>query len=86
MVLISYSDKVTGVRRKLHNTQLNDRYSSPNIIQVINSRMRWRERRGAYKVLVEKPEGKKPPGRPRHRCEENIEMDLQEMGLEHGLD
>jgi hypothetical protein len=46
---------------------------------------RW-ERRGAYKVLVEKPEGKKPPGRPRHRCEENIEMDLQEMGAGHGLD
>jgi hypothetical protein len=48
--------------------------------------MIWQERRGSYKVLVEKPEGKKPPGRPRHKCEENIEMDLQEMGVGHGMD
>ena len=50
-------DKVTGVWRKLHNTKHNDLYSSPNIIHVIILRMRWGERRGAYKVLVEKPEG-----------------------------
>jgi len=79
-------NKVTGMWRKLHNTKLNDLYSSPNFIHVIKLRMRWWKRRGAYKVLVEKPEGKKPLGRPRHRCEENNEMDLQEMGLGHGLD
>jgi len=48
--------------------------------------MRWQERRDAYKVLMEKPEVKRPLGRPRHRCEENIEMHLQEMRLGHGLD
>jgi hypothetical protein len=53
---------------------------------VIKLRTRWQERRGANKVLVVKSEGKKPPGRPRHRCEENIEIDLQEMGLGHGVD
>ena len=63
-------------------------YCSPNIVRVIKSRrMRWvghvarvRERRGAYRVLVEKPEGKRPLGRPRRRWEYNIRMDLHEMG------
>jgi hypothetical protein len=63
-------------------------YSSQNIIRVIKSRrMRWlahvartEQRRGAYRVLVGKPEGKKPLGRPRRRWEDNIKMDLQELG------
>jgi len=62
-------------------------YSSPNIVQVIKlSRIRWAghvahmgERRGAYRVLVGKPEGNRPLGRPRHRWEDNIKMDLQEV-------
>jgi len=69
----SKSDEETGEWRKLHNEELSDLYSSPNIIRVIKSRrMRWAvyiarmgERRGAYRVLVGKPEGKRPLGRPR---------------------
>ena len=65
-----------------------DLYSSPNIVQVIKSRrMRWAgrvvhmgEERGAYRVLMGKPEGKRPLGRPRHRWVANIRMDLQEVG------
>jgi hypothetical protein len=68
-------DKVTGEWRKLHDEELNDLYSLPNIVQVVKSRrMRWAghvvhmgEERGVYKVLVGKPEGKRPLGRPRHR-------------------
>jgi len=81
-------DKVTREWRKLHNEEINDLYSSPSIVRVIKSRrMRWAghvacvgERRGAYRVLVEKPEGNRPLGRSRHRWEDNIEMDLQEVG------
>jgi len=81
-------DEVTGERRKLHNEKLNCPYCSPNIIRVIKSRrMSWAghvasvgERRGVYRVLVGKPEGKRPPGRPRRRWEDNIKMDLQEVG------
>jgi hypothetical protein len=80
-------DKVTGEWRKLHNEELHDLYSSPNIVQVIKLRMRWEghvarmgEERGVYRVLVGKPEGKRPLGRPRHRLEDNISMDLQEVG------
>jgi len=81
-------DKVTGKWRKLHNEELNVLYSSPNIVQVIKSRrMRWMghvvymvEGRGVYRVLVGKPGGKRPLGRPRHRWEDNIKMDLQEVG------
>jgi hypothetical protein len=80
--------KRTGEWRTLHNEELYDLYSSPNIIQVIKSRrMRWvghlariGERKSAYNVLVGKPEGKSPLGRPRHRSEDNIKMDLQEVG------
>jgi hypothetical protein len=61
-------DKVTEEWRKLHNEELNDLYCSTNIIQVIKSRMRWAghvgERRGIYRLLVGKPEGKRPLGRP----------------------
>jgi len=81
-------DEVTGEWRKLHNEELNSLYSSSNIVQVIKSRrMRWAgyvarmgESRGVYTVLVGKPEGKRPLGRPRCRWEDNIKMDLQEVG------
>ena len=81
-------DKVTREWKKLHNEDLNDLYSSPNIVQMIKSRrMRWveyvahqGERRDVYRVLVGKPEGKSPLRRPRHRWEDNIKMDLQEVG------
>ena len=66
-------EKVTGEWRKLHNEELNDLYNSPNIIRVIKSRrMRWAghvvsmgKKRGVYKVLAGKPEGKRPLGRHR---------------------
>jgi len=81
-------DEVAGEWRKLQNEELNDLYSSPNIVRVIKSkRMIWaghvarmRERRDVYRVLVRKPEGKRPLGRPRHRWEDNIKMDLHEVG------
>jgi hypothetical protein len=82
-------DEVTGEWRKLHNEELKRLYSSPSIVRVIKSRrMRWAghvarmgEGRGVYRVLVGKPEGKRPQGRPRRRWEDNIRMDLQEVGL-----
>jgi len=81
-------DEVTEEWRKLHNEELNDLYSSPNIVRTIKSRrMRWAEyvarmgeRRGIYRSLVEKPEGKRPLGRPRRRWKDNIKMDLQKVG------
>jgi len=84
----SKRDEVTGEWRKLHNEELN-LYCSPNIVPVIKSRrFRWEgggqvarvgEGRGVYRVLVGKPEGKRPLGRLRLRWEDNIMMDLQEM-------
>jgi hypothetical protein len=76
-------DEVTGEWRKLHNEELHNLYS-PNILPVIKSRrMGWAghvaslgEGRGVYRVLVGKPEGRRPLGRPRHRWEDNIRMDL----------
>jgi hypothetical protein len=81
-------DEVTGKWRKLHNEEMNDLYSLPNIVRVVKSRrMRWAghvphmwEERGVHRVLVGKPEGKMLLGRPRHRWEDNIKMDLQEVG------
>jgi len=77
-------DEVTGEWRKPHNEELNDLYCSPNIVQVIKLRMRWAghvaclgKGRGIYRVLVGKPEGRRPLGRPKHRWEDNIKMDLQ---------
>jgi hypothetical protein len=70
------------------STELNDLYSLPNIVRVVKlRRMRWAghvarmgEDRGVYRVLVGKPEGKRPLGRPRHRWEDSVKMDLQEVG------
>jgi len=83
-------DEVTRELRKLHNEEPNDLYCSPNIVRVIKSiRMRWAghvarmgEKRGVYKILMWKPEGKGPLGRPRRRWENNIKMDLKEGGCE----
>ena len=81
-------DQVRGEWRKLHNDQFNDLNFSPNIFWVIKLRkMRWAghvacmgERRGVYRVLVGKNEGKRPLGKPRRRQEDNIKMDLQKVG------
>jgi len=83
----SNRDEVTGKWRKLHNEELSDLYSLPNIVRVVKSRrMRWAghvtrmgEGRGVYRVLGGKPEEKRPLGRPRRRWEDNIKMDLQEV-------
>ena len=90
----SKGDEVTGEWRRLHNEELNDLYSSPNSVRVIKSRrIRWAghvarmvEERGACRVLVGKPDGKRPLGRPRRRWVDNIRMDLQEVGCGCGLD
>ena len=81
-------DETTGEWRKLYNEELNDLYSSPNIVRVIKSRrMRWTghvarmgDSRGVYSVLMGKREGKRPLKRPRRRWECYIKMDLQAVG------
>ena len=86
-----FGPKIDGVRwelRKLHNEELCDLYSLPNIVRVVKSRrMRWvghvarmGDGRGVHRVLIGKPEGKRPLGRPRRRWEDNIKMDLREVG------
>jgi hypothetical protein len=85
--------EVTEEWRRLHNKELYALYSSPNIIRVIKSkRLRWAghvarmgERRGAYRALVGKPEGRRPLGRPRRRWEDKIKMDLS-RGWMAGMD
>jgi hypothetical protein len=79
-----------GLWRKLHNDELHSLYSSLNIVRVIKSRrMMWAghvartvEGRGVYRVLVGRPEGKRPLGRPRRGWENNIKMDLREIGID----
>jgi hypothetical protein len=79
---------VIGGWRKLHNEELHNLYSSPSIIRIIKSRnMKWAghvarmgEKTKSYRILVGKPEGKRPLGRPRRKREENIRMDLREIG------
>jgi hypothetical protein len=81
-------DEVMGEWRKLHNEELHNLYSSPDIIRQIKSRrMRWAEHvarigegRNVYRVLVGKPKGRSPQERPRHRWECGIKMDLREIG------
>jgi hypothetical protein len=87
-------DEVTGQWRKLLNGELHNLYSSPDIIRQIKSRkMRWaghvarmREGRKVYRVLVGKPEEKRPVERPRHRWEYGIKMDLTQIGWGGGAD
>jgi hypothetical protein len=89
----SKRDEVTGKWRRLHNKEVYVLYFSPDIIPVIKSkRLRWAghvarmgERRGAYSVLVGKPEGMRQLERSRHRCADNIKMDLREVGWGHEL-
>ena len=81
-------DEVPEEWRKLHNDELRDLYSLPNIVREVKSRrMRWAghvahmgDGRGVHRVLVGKPDGKRPLGRPRRRWEDNIKMDLREVG------
>jgi hypothetical protein len=82
-------DGVTGGRRKLYNEELHNLYSSPSIIRIIKSRrMKWAghvarmgEKRHRYRLLVGKPEGKRPLGRPIRRWIDNMKMDLLEIGV-----
>jgi hypothetical protein len=81
-------DEVTGEWRKMHNEELHDLYSSPSTIRMLRSRtMRWAghvarmgEKRNRYRILVGKPEERRPLGRPRHRWVDNIRMNLGEVG------
>ena len=86
------TDEITGEWRKLHNAELLALYSSPNIIRSLKSTRlkraghvaRMDQSRNAYRVLVGKPEGKRPLGRLRRRWEDNIRMDLREVGCDPG--
>jgi hypothetical protein len=88
-IFVPKRDEVTGEWRKLHNEELHNLYSSPDIIRQVKSRrMRWAghvarvgEERNVYRVLVGKPKGKRPLGRPRRRWEDGGIMDLREIGF-----
>jgi hypothetical protein len=81
-------DEIISVWRKLHNKELHNLYSSSNVIRIIKSRkMKWagnvariREKKNSYKIFVRKPERNRPIGRPRRRWQDNIKMDLREIG------
>jgi hypothetical protein len=87
-IFVPKRDEVTGEWRQFHNEELHNLYSLPNIITMIKSRrMRWaghvarmREKRNAYRILVGKPEGKRPLGRPRRVWVDKIKIDLREIG------
>ena len=85
-LLGEYIKEVTGKWRKLHNEELNDLYFLPNIVRVrwAGHVARMGEDRGVHRVLVGKPQGKRPLGRLRRRWEDNIKMDLQEVGWGRG--
>jgi hypothetical protein len=88
-IFVPKRDRVTGGWRELHNEELHNLYSSPSIIRIIKSRRlrlarhvaRMGEKRNVYRLLVGKPEGKRPVGRPRRRWIDNIKMDLLEIEL-----
>jgi hypothetical protein len=87
-------DEVRGEWRKLHSGELHNLYCSPGIIRMIKSRMmRWaghvarsEEGRNVYRVLLGKPERKRPFERPRRRWEDGIKMDLREIGWGGGVE
>jgi hypothetical protein len=87
-ILGSKRDEVMGDWRKMHNEELHNLYSSPYIIRMITPRRMRRaghvarivEKRNKYRILVGKPRGNGPLGRPRHRWVDNIKMDLKEIG------
>ena len=87
----SKRNAVTGEWRKVQNEELNDLYSSSNIVRVKKSGMKWEghvasmKERGIYRVLVGKPKEMRPPERPRRIREDNIKTDLQDVGRGHGL-
>jgi len=88
IIFLPKRDEETREWRKLNNDELNDQNSSPNIVQVTKARRircaghvaRMGEKRGAYRVLVGKPVGKRPLGRPRGKWKDNIKLDLQGVG------
>jgi hypothetical protein len=88
--IFEFKREEDGSWRKLQNDELHSLYSSPNIFRVIKSRrMRWErhvarmtEGRGVYRILVERPECKRPLGRSRSRWKDNINMDLREIGID----
>jgi hypothetical protein len=80
-------DEVIGGWSKLHNEELHNLFCSPSIIRIISRRMGWeghvarmREKRDAYRILMVKPEGNRPLGRSRRRWEDNIKINLREVG------
>ena len=87
-----FVEEITAIQYRLHNEELHSLYRSPNMVRVIKSiRLRWaghvarmEEGRSTFKILTNKPTGKGPLGRPRHRWEDNIRMDLEERGINAG--